>query len=51
LFRLPLFVGGGEGVVLTEGVVYLLSEVCETLLAQAFQKDVGKGLMGCDTIL
>ena len=51
MFRLPLLVGGGEGVVLTEIVVYLMSEVCETLLVQALQEDVGKGLMGGDSIL
>ena len=43
--------GGGEGVVLTKRVVDLLSEVCETVLAQALKEDVRKGLMGCDTVL
>jgi hypothetical protein len=44
-------VGEGETVVLTEGVVEFLSEVGETVLAQSFEGNVGKGLMGCDTAL
>jgi hypothetical protein len=50
LFYLPILVGWGEGIVLAEGIIYLLSKVSETFFAQALQEDVGKGFVGCNAI-